>query len=323
MTSPRRLAAFALLTGLSFAACAKKDAGGSPSPRADSPRPVTEVAGDVAKVAKGDDARPPAPPAPTDQRKVIRTGRLDLVIASYDDTRDKLAALVQQAGGYIDSTQVSHQRGSVSSATVVLRIPSESFAPLLSQLRALGEITTEHTDAADVTDAYVDVEARLASAKVLEKRLLELASERTGNVENLLAVERELARVRGEIEVFEGKLRQWNDQISLSTLTLGLSTRSPELVAAHESLGQRISSGFTASLSALRDFGSGLAILLVALLPWLVLGIPAFLLGRRAWRRHARSRLPLAIAHPQPPLPFAPAPFAQAPQPSDLPPDRP
>src|SRR5689334_5607647 len=205
--TPRRLAAFALLTGFSFAACAKKDAGGSPSSHADSPRPVTEAAGAVAKVAKDDDARPPAPPAPTDQRKVIRTGRLDLVIASYDDTRDKLAALVKQAGGYIDSTQVSHQLGSVSSATVVLRIPSESFAPLLSQLRALGEITTEHTDAADVTDAYVDVEARLASAKVLEKRLLELASERTGNVETLLAVERELARVRGEIEGFEGKLR--------------------------------------------------------------------------------------------------------------------
>jgi len=309
MTS-RRLASVALLTGLSFAACAKRDAA-SNHKHADAPQPPAVASVDAKVTAKGDETRPASElPGPTDKRKVIRTGQIDLVIASYDDTRDKLAAIVKQAGGYIDSTEVAHQRGAVSSATVILRIPSDGFASILAQLRALGEITAEHTNAADVTAEYVDVDARLASAKVLEKRLLELAAERTGTIDNVLAVERELARVRGEIEGFEGRLRQWNDQIALSTLTVGLATRAPELAAPSTSFGQRISEGLTASVEALRDFGSGLAIVLVALLPWLLFAIPGFFLGRRAWRRYARRQLPIAIAHPhlppQPPVPASP-----------------
>ncbi len=293
----RRLATFAILTGLSFAACAKTKTADSGDP----PRTVAAAETEATKgTAKGgEDGHGPRAPGPTDQRKVIRTGRVELVIASYDDARDRLAAIVQQAGGYIDSTQVGHHRGAVSSATIVLRIPSDGFAAMLAKLRALGEVVMEQTDAEDVTAEYVDVAARLASAKVLEKRLLELAAERTGTVESLLAVERELARVRGEIESFEGKLRQWNDRIALSTVTLGLSTRTPAIAATEQGLGERISDGFTASIEALRDFGSNLAIAFVALLPWLVLGIPGFFLGRRFWRRHAMRRLPIAIAQPQ------------------------
>ena len=307
--SIRRLAMVATLASLSFAACAKGKADTSDT-RAAEPR--TEA---TKGNAKTDDGKPGfEAPAPADKRKVIRTGRLDLAIKSYDETRDRLAAIVQQAGGYIDSTQVSHHRGAVSSATIVLRIPSEGFASTLTQLRALGEVASEHTDARDVTDEYVDVAARLASAKVLEKRLLELVAERTGTIENVLAVERELARVRGEIEGFEGKIRQWDDQIAMSTLTLGLSTETPELAAPDRSLGERISDGFSSSIEALRDFGSGLAIALVALLPWLILGVPAFLVGRRLWRRRVKRQFPVAIAQPphwQPsPPPAPPSPTA-------------
>ncbi len=310
MTIPRRpvrhLALLAALASLTFAACAKRKADTSADTRAMEPR--TEATKGNAQSADG---KPGAEaPTPADKRKVIRTGRLDLRIESYDETRDKLAALVQQAGGYIDSTQVSHHSGAVSSATIVLRLPSEGFGSTLGQLRGLGEVVSEHTDARDVTDEYVDVAARLASARVLEKRLLELVAERTGTIENVLAVERELARVRGEIEGFEGKIRQWDDQVAMSTLTLGLTTHRPEIAAHDQGLGERISDGFNASIEALRDFGSGLAIALIAILPWLVLGVPAFLIGRRLWRRHMkRLFFPVAIAHPphwQPPAPPAP-----------------
>ncbi len=313
MTPPRRprrrLATLAILTSLALAACAKRKAGDSSEP----PPPTTAAGADTTKVTakggQGGEDRPNAgAPTPTDQRKVIRTGRLELVIASYDETRDKLAAIVREAGGYIDSTQVRHHRGAVSSAVVVLRIPSEGFASTLARLRALGEVVTEQTDAADVTAEYVDVAARLASAKVLEKRLLELAAERTGTIDSVLAVERELARVRGEIEGFEGKLRQWKDRIALSTVKLVLSTRTPAIAAPEQGLGEQISDGFTSSLEALRELGSGLAVAIVALLPWLVLGIPSLLIGRRLWRRHVTRQLPLAIAHPQPQPPPAPPP---------------
>lgn len=291
-----KLATYAAVLALAAGGCSKK------SDHAGAPAPTTLVTSDVAAPKTAADAKgdKPADRPLRDTRKVIRTGKLDLVIDDYDAAHAKLEALLAAAGGYIDSTQVAHREGAVGAATIVVRIPSEAFATLVPKLRTLGEIASESTAAEDITDQYVDLSARLASAKTLEKRLLELASERTGNVENLLAVERELARVRGEIEGYEGRIRQWDGQIAMSTLTLGLTTRAPVIAArpAREpGLGERVSHAFGASVDALRAFASGVAIAAIAVLPWLVLLVPGALLGRRLWRRHRRA-LPRAVAQP-------------------------
>lgn len=290
-----RFATYALVGSVAFAACGKADhktAAAPPMTQAAAPASFKEPAADV------DGARPALQRPGDPSRKVIRTGRVDLVVKTYEEARAKLDALLAAAGGYVDSTQVQHHRGAVSSATLVLRIPSEAFGTLLPRLRELGVIAGESTNAEDVTDQYVDLAARLASAHTLEKRLLELAADKTSGVEALLAVERELARVRGEIESYEGKLRQWNDQIAMSTLTLGLATEGPAIAAAPApGLGDRITDGFAASIDALQELGTAVVVSLVAVLPWLVLVIPGALLGRRAWRRYARA-LPRAVAQP-------------------------
>jgi hypothetical protein len=291
----RTLSTLLLATGLAFAACSKsrKDAADSaPSPARPMDIKTEEQAAKVdEKLADG--------PMVDPHRKVIRTGRIDLVVATYDDARTKLDTILKAAGGYVDSTNVQHYQGQVSNATLVLRIPQDAFGSIVPKLRELGEIASESTAAEDVTDQYVDISARLASAKTLEKRLLELASDRTSGVEALLAVERELARVRGEIESFEGRIRQWNDQIAMSTLTLSLSTKAPAIAATPEpGLGQKISNGFHDSIAALQSFGSWLAITGTALLPWMILIVPGFVLGRRFYRCH-RKQLPTAVVREQ------------------------
>lgn len=295
-----RFATFALVGSVAFAACGKaseKSAAMAPAPAA----PVAQVAASGTQAGQADATKLALQPPTDPKRKVIRTGHVDLVVATYEDARARLDVLVQAAGGYVDSTQVHHDRGAVSRATLVLRIPSEAFGALLPRLRELGEITGESTNAEDVTDQYVDIAARLASAQTLEKRLLELAGDKTSGVEALLAVERELARVRGEIESYEGKLRQWNDQIAMSTLTLGLSTRAPAIAAAQSpGVGVRIREGFATSIETLQEVGTTFVVSLIAFLPWLVLLVPGTLLGRHAWRRYARS-LPRAVAHPPTP----------------------
>jgi len=307
MIMPRpRLATFAIFTSLAFAACAK---GSSDTA---SPTPTDNLrwhATDGAETTKGDTAKRAGDidgrfrePADDAGRKVIRTGQISIVVASYDDTRVKLDAILMAAGGYVDSTQVTHRQGAVSDATIVLRLPSKTFGSIVPKLRELGEIVSETTNAADITDQYVDIAARLASSKTLEKRLLELAAERNGTVDSVLAVERELARVRGEIESYEGRIRQWNDQVAMSTLTLAISTKTPEIAAAAPtSLGDRISHGFSSSLKSLRDLGAWIAVNGIAFLPWLVLLIPGFVIGRRLWRRVAKHLLPRAIARPAQP----------------------
>jgi uncharacterized protein DUF4349 len=305
----RKLATYATLA-LVFAACAKKAA--EKEPPADLvDKPVATLAGAADGKALTKNEGTLADQRPRDAtRKIIRTGRLDLVIDDYDATREKLEAIVKAAGGYVDSTQVAHHKGAVGEATIVLRLPSDAFGAIMPKLRALGEIASESTSADDITAQYVDLSARLTSAKTLEKRLLELAAERTGNVENLLAVERELARVRGEIEGYEGQIRQWNDQVAMSTLTLGLSTRAPVIAANVEpdpTLGQRISHAFSSSVEALRNTGAAIAVSFIAFLPWLLFLIPGAVIGRRLYRRHQR-RLPRAIVHPaEPAAPTNPA----------------
>ena len=305
-----RIATLALLTSFSFAACSKSKDQAGEAHRGPAQTQTVATKGteqQAGKNGKADEAGREGElgnlPTVDPHRKVIRTGRIDLVVTTYDDARAKLDKLLATAGGYVDSTQVNHYQGAVSSATLVLRIPQEAFGQLVPKLKELGEIASESTNAEDVTDQYVDISARLASAKTLEKRLLELAADRSSGVEALLAVERELARVRGEIESYEGRMRQWNDQIAMSTLTLSITTKAPAIAATAEpGLGERISGGFHDSLAALQSFGAWLVVTGTALLPWMILIVPGFVFGRRTYRRYAK-RLPAAVARPAAPAP--------------------
>ncbi|MEP6859808.1 MAG: DUF4349 domain-containing protein [Deltaproteobacteria bacterium] len=237
-----------------------------------------------------------------DTRKVIRTGRIELTVDSVDASRGKLEELVQSAGGYIDSTQVE-QHGSSSTATIVIRIPADAFGSLLPTLHQIGEVTAESTNAADITDQFVDTEAQLASAQQLEKRLLEIATAKNGTLEQILTVEKELARVRGEIESYQGHLKQWNDQVSLSTLTITMAQKQAMVAIAPPpppaTLGSKTSQSFKSSIDALRDVASWLLVSGVALLPWLLVLVPGALGLRRLWRRH--RWIPVAVATINPP----------------------
>lgn len=262
-----RLSTVALVALVAVAACARK--------------------GHESAQAKSQSASASTPSDPTakaianpDTRKIIRTGTLRITVGSYDEARAKLDALLQQVGGYVDSTQVVRARDTITDATIVVRVPSQGFGNVVTRFRELGDIAFESTNANDITDQYVDIDARLASAKVLEARLLELAAQKSGTIDQVLAVEKELARVRGEIEGYEGHLRQWNDQVAMSTLTLVLSTKAPEIVAS-TSFGGRIASTFHDSIRALRELAGWVVVMFVALLPWLLVLGPIALVGRR------------------------------------------
>ena len=242
-------------------------------------------------------------------RKQIKTGRVQLVVTTYDDARAQLDALVTASHGSVESTNVSRRRDAVSDATIVLRIPPDALAEFLPKLRKLGDVVAEATATADVTNDYDDTAAKLDAARVLEKRLLQLAASPNGKIEDVLAVERELASVRGEIEGFETKIREWNGDIATSAITVQLTTKQTEIPPPPppqaRGLGDRIGDDFHASIDSMRSAGEWLASRSVALLPWLVITLPVLLLLRRLFRR---VRLPWAIlrrrtAEPSPEVP--------------------
>jgi hypothetical protein len=297
LTENMKLLSAALVASLALHGCSKKDQAAGVAAREEA------MASPAATAAAGSAASAPDHKSGTsavkhvDTRKVIRTGRIDLLVASVEASRGKLEALVESAGGYIDSTQVE-QHDTTSTAVIVIRVPADAFGSLLPTLHQIGSVTAESTNANDITDQFVDTEAQLASAQQLEKRLLEIATAKNGSLEQILAVEKELARVRGQIESYQGHLKQWNDQVSLSTLTISMSQVVAAVAIAPPppppTLGSKTSQSFKGSIDTLRDLATWLLISFVALVPWLLFLIPGALGVRRFVRRH--RRIPVAVA---------------------------
>ncbi len=132
---------------------------------------------------------------------------------------DAMGAAAQQLGGYVGETTEDMDPLGVRSVTVQLRIPAERFDDLMRSIEKLGTVLTRHIGTQDVTEEFLDVEARLRNLKRTEERLLSHLA-RTGKLADTLAVERELARVRLEIEQYEGRMRYLRHNVAFSTTTV-------------------------------------------------------------------------------------------------------
>jgi hypothetical protein len=112
-------------------------------------------------------------------------------------------------------------------ATMEVKIPAPRYDEAVSSLSTIGKVETVNSQAQDVGEEYVDVTARVTNARRLEERLNSLLSNRTGKLDEVLRVERELARVREEIERYEGRLRYLGARVATSTLTITVHEPAP------------------------------------------------------------------------------------------------
>jgi hypothetical protein len=110
-----------------------------------------------------------------------------------------------------------------------LKIPAQRFDQAINGLGTLGKVESVNATAEDVGEEFVDVTARVNNAKRLEERLIDLLANRTGRLQDVLSVERELARVREEIERYEGRLRYLKSRVAVSTLSVNLHEPLPIL----------------------------------------------------------------------------------------------
>lgn len=155
-----------------------------------------------------------------DGPRIVRTATLRLVAANFDRIRPAVDRILQNIGGFAGTLTASNRPGEPRSISGTLRIPSFRFDAALAELRQLGRVTEESQNAEDVTATVADLDARLSNARVTEKRLTEVLQRRTGDVGDVLEVEREIARVRGEIEQMEAQRKQLDRRIEYATLTL-------------------------------------------------------------------------------------------------------
>ncbi len=176
---------------------------------------------------------PTAPPvAVPSSRKVIRNGTMRLEVAALDAALGSLRALLQANGGHIANESRSQDEGQGRQAAVTCRVPAERLDEVVARLREVGREESIQLGSDDITEQYVDLEVRLRTQQQLEVRLRQLLERSSNDLSDLLEIEREVARVRTEIDQMEGRKRLWDQQVSLSTLTVLL--HEPRPIGANE-----------------------------------------------------------------------------------------
>jgi len=183
----------------------------------------------------------------------------------------------------VADASVQSGRNQIPSATLELKVPALRFDELTEALAPIGRLQFVNVGAQDVSEEFVDLTARVANGHRLEDRLVELLRTRTGKLQDVLSVERELARVREEIERMEGRLRFLKASAQLSTLSVNLF-EPPPLVASHP--GRSVIGD--AFKTAWRNFVAVVAGVIASLgfvVPVVILGWSGFTVARRYRRK--------------------------------------
>jgi hypothetical protein len=218
-------------------------------------------------------------------RLIIRNGQASIEVDSLPASMAQLRRIVQRVGGFVADASIQSGQNQVPSATLQVKVPSARFDELTEGLEPLGRLQFVNVGAQDVSEEYVDLTARVDNARRLEDRLVELLRTRTGKLQDVLQVERELARIREEIERMEGRLRFLKASAQLSTLSIHLF-QPPPLVASHPGYSV-IAEAFK---TAWRNFVGLLAGAIASLgfvTPILVLGWGAVVVAKRYRRKTA------------------------------------
>ena len=218
-------------------------------------------------------------------RLIVRTGQASIEVDSLNPSMAELRRIVQRVGGFVADASVQSGRNQIRSATLQVKVPAERFDDLTVGLEPLGRLQFVNVGAQDVSEEFVDLTARVENGHRLEDRLVELLRTRTGKLQDVLSVERELARVREEIERMEGRLRFLKTSAQLSTLSINLF-EPPPLVASHPGHSV-IAEAFKAAWRNFVGILAGAIASLGFVAPILVLGWGAVVVAKRYRRRPA------------------------------------
>ncbi len=156
---------------------------------------------------------------PANGPMIIRTAQLSVITKDFDQARVNLEVILKRHRGYVGELNAGGNTGSGRTLTATLRVPADQLGATVAEVKTLGRVESESQGGQDVTSQYVDLEARLANARNTEDRLTDLLRNRTGKLSDVLAVEQELDRVRGEIEQMEAERKNMANQVSYATLT--------------------------------------------------------------------------------------------------------
>jgi hypothetical protein len=195
-----------------------------------------------------------APPSPTNQvtsekaesavdRKVIKEGEIIFETANISETKSLITKTVQELNGYISKDNVNDYSDRLEHR-LVIRVPSDKFDILLKNISDHADkLDSKNVDVLDVTEEYIDIDARIKTKRELEDRYKILLKQAT-KVDEILNIEKEIGLLRTEIESVEGRMKYLKDRISFSTLTATYYQKTTSAFRFTSKFGQALKGGW-------------------------------------------------------------------------------
>lgn len=219
------------------------------------------------------------------QRKVARDVSMVIAVPDVKEADSRIQEALGNLGGYVQSSGIWTEGGRMQ-GKMTLRVPEEKLDGFISGLEALGQVERKNIGGKDVTEEYYDTAARKTAMEKQEKRLLELLG-KAGNVKEMLEIENELARVRGQIESHQARLKVLDNLTEFATVNIDL--REPKSISTggtlKEPLGQRVKAAWQRGANGIVDLVESLILLLVMILPYTPLLAAAGFAGYRLWKK--------------------------------------
>jgi hypothetical protein len=229
-----------------------------------------------------------ASPLSPGERLIVRDANMTIEVADVQKADQEIRALVDATGGYVMSSSAS---GSDANTVIYvsLKIPSDKLDSVITAVERIAhKILYRSMSGSDVTEEYVDLEARLASLEAARDRLLILL-EKAANVEEAVQVNAALTDVQTQLEQITGRMRYLRQGAAMSSLNLELRP-----IPVTEVINPDRWQPLEVARIALRDlieFGQDIVSLVIGLAIWTPVWLPLLLLGRYLWRRRAAHKV--------------------------------
>ncbi|MDF2547011.1 MAG: hypothetical protein K0R93_1909 [Anaerosolibacter sp.] len=235
-------------------------------------------------------------------RKVIKSGYVDLNVEEYDDKFSQITRITAERGGFVENSNTYYKQynevnpeESLKQGSLVIRVPENQFAEVLDHIKSLGTVTNTSISGQDITKEYRSTVDEIENLKVQEKSLRAIMEKAT-SVKDILEVERELSRVRGEINRMSGDVKRWDDLVDLSTIHVTLnemSSKDKEIYPIRDNVWLRAQKGFIKTVNEMIQFAENVFIRIASTLPVIlvlfIMGIPLTIYLYR-WTKRKKNK---------------------------------
>lgn len=270
-----------LMLFVTIASCSKSAELGEPSSVALEDISTTDASADSAsdnttEVKQNQDT---AEEVTAPERMIVKQGSIRFETSNAQETRKNIATSIKKLNGYL-SQDSSTVYGNQTEYTIEIRVPAKNFETLLEGVTATAtKVDNKNISALDVTEEFIDVEARIKTKKEIEERYKELLK-RANSIDDILRIERELGTLRADIESFEGRLKYLKSRVSLSTLSVTFYEKGESTTG----FGYEISSAFGSGWENLLSFVIGI----FYIWPFILISTGLFFVIRRI-RKHRKQ----------------------------------